>query len=126
MKKKTMASLMVVVAIVASMIVAGLTAEAKPQLVPVHEFSGVGFKIIYHIPLEEGAAVFRIHHDDYYFRVWLLNRVGISIEELGNPNVRLTRFEHDEVQTVRIEEKGDYGLRIDTGGKWTITVEQPI
>ena len=126
MEKKTMASLMVVVAIVASMIVAGLTAEANPQLVPVHEFSGEGSKIIYNIPLEKGAAVFRIHHDDYYFRVWLLGWVGNTIEELGNPNVRLTRFEHDEVKSVRIEEKGNYGLRIDTGGKWTITIEQPI
>jgi len=122
MEKKTMASLMVVVAIVASMIVAGLTAEAELNpLRPVHVFSGEGHKIIYNIPLEKGAAIFRIHHEHYYFNIWLLDWVGNPIEQLGKPG-----YEYDEVKGVIIEEKGNYGLRIAASGKWTITIEQPI
>ena len=122
MGKKTMASLMVVVVIVASMIVAGLDAKAElNSLQPVYVFPGKGYKIIHDISLEKGAAIFRIHHEGYYYNIWLLNWVGTPIEHLCEPG-----YGQDVVRGVRIEEKGKYGLRIDGCGKWTITIEQQI
>ena len=119
-KTKTMAGLMVTASIaVAVMIFAGLTAEAKLQ--PVHVFSGTGPKVIRRVPLEKGAAIFRMTHDGQLFKLWLLDRVGNPIEliacELG---------EYDGVRGVSIEKKGDYMLQISAGGRWTITIEQPI
>ena len=109
MEKKTMAGLMVIVAIVAVMIFAGLTAEAKP-LRPVHVFSGTGSKVIYNVPLEKGAAIFRMtNNNGQFFKVWLLNRVGVAIELLANEI-----GDYDGVRGVSIEKKGDYMLQIST------------
>jgi hypothetical protein len=144
MKRKTIAGLIAVVAIVVVVIFAGCVEEKAPTSTPTPaltptptltptpaptltpaptptSLSGTGQEATQKFALEKGLSIFRMTHDgDANFAIWLLDNEGDRIELLVNEI-----GEFDGSKAVGIKNQGDYILDISADGRWAITIEQP-
>jgi len=127
MEKKIMAGLMVIAAVAAVAISAGLTVEAIKSNKNVATFSGAGATFIPNVTLEKGQAIFRItHNENLNFRVCLLDSAEnvVSAWESGEfDGIKVVNTE----KVVNIEKQGNYILAVEAFifDKWTISVYQP-